>query len=63
VWEALRQQVAKGKIRHLGVSLGGDDVDQARRVDQVGARVVQVGYNRLDRAPSKGSCRRAWIRT
>jgi predicted aldo/keto reductase-like oxidoreductase len=37
-----------GKLRQLGVSLGGDDVDQARRVDQVGADVVQVGYNRLD---------------
>jgi myo-inositol catabolism protein IolS len=54
LWEALHQQVAQGKIRHLGVSLGGDDVDQARRVDQVGADVVQVGYNRLDRSAEQG---------
>jgi aryl-alcohol dehydrogenase-like predicted oxidoreductase len=54
LWEALHQQVAKGKIRQLGVSLGGDDADQARRVDQVGAGVVQVGYNRLDRSAEQG---------
>jgi myo-inositol catabolism protein IolS len=54
LWEALHQQVAKGKIRQLGVSLGGDDVDQARRARQVGASVVQVGYNRLDRSAEQG---------
>lgn len=54
LWEALHQQVAKGKIRQLGVSLGGDDLHQARRVDQVGADVVQVGYNRLDRSAEQG---------
>jgi hypothetical protein len=53
LWEALHQQVAKGKIRQLGVSLGGDDVDQARRVDQVGAGVVQ------GRLQPPGSQRRA----
>ena len=31
LWEVLSQQVAKGKVRHLGVSLSGADVDQARR--------------------------------
>jgi aryl-alcohol dehydrogenase-like predicted oxidoreductase len=36
------------------VSLGGDDLHQARRVDQVGAAVVQVGYNRLDRSAEQG---------
>ena len=54
LWAALHQQVAKGKIRQLGVSLGGDDADQARRVDQVGADVVQVGFNRLDRSAEQG---------
>jgi aryl-alcohol dehydrogenase-like predicted oxidoreductase len=54
LWEALHQQVAKGKIRQLGVSLGGDDLHQARRVDQVGADVAQVGYNRLDRSAEQG---------
>jgi aryl-alcohol dehydrogenase-like predicted oxidoreductase len=48
LWEVLNQQVAKGKVRHLGVSLGGADVHQARRATGVGVSVVQVGYNRLD---------------
>ena len=54
LWEALHQQVAEGKIRHLGVSLGGGDIRQARRARQVGADVVQVGYNRLDRSAEQG---------
>jgi aryl-alcohol dehydrogenase-like predicted oxidoreductase len=41
LWEALSQQVAKGTVRHLGVSLGSDNVYQARRAAQVGASVVQ----------------------
>jgi myo-inositol catabolism protein IolS len=49
LWEALNQQVARGTVRHLGLSLSGDDLDQARRAAQLGVRVVQVGYNRLDR--------------
>jgi myo-inositol catabolism protein IolS len=53
LWEALHQQIAKGKIRHLGVSLGGDDIHQARRAGQVGVGVVQVGYNRLDRTAER----------
>jgi myo-inositol catabolism protein IolS len=54
VWEALNQQVAGGKVRHLGVSLGGGDVAQVRRAAEVGAGVVQVGYNRLDRTAEEG---------
>jgi myo-inositol catabolism protein IolS len=54
LWAALHQQVAKGKIRQLGVSLGGDDLHQARGARQVGASVVQVGYNRLDRSAEQG---------
>jgi len=54
LWEVLSQQVAKGKVRHLGVSLSGADVDQARRATQVGVSVVQVGYNRLDRTAEQG---------
>jgi myo-inositol catabolism protein IolS len=54
LWEALNQQVARGKVRHLGVSLGGSDVDQARRATEVGASVIQVGYNRLDRTAEQG---------
>jgi myo-inositol catabolism protein IolS len=54
LWEALHQQVTNGKIRHLGVSLGGGDVDQARRAAEVGASVLQVGYNRLDQSAEQG---------
>jgi aryl-alcohol dehydrogenase-like predicted oxidoreductase len=54
LWEALNQQVAKGTVRHLGVSLGGDDLHQARRASQVGASTVQVGYNRLDQSAEQG---------
>jgi aryl-alcohol dehydrogenase-like predicted oxidoreductase len=54
LWEALRQQVAKGTVRHLGLSLSGGDLDQARRARQLGAVVVQVGYNRLDRTGEGG---------
>jgi aryl-alcohol dehydrogenase-like predicted oxidoreductase len=54
LWEALNQQVARGTVRHLGVSLGGGDVEQARRATEVGASVIQVGYNRLDRTAEQG---------
>jgi aryl-alcohol dehydrogenase-like predicted oxidoreductase len=60
--EALNQQVANGKVRHLGVSLGGSDIDQARRAAEVGASVVQVDYNRLDQTASRASPRPAWTR-
>jgi aryl-alcohol dehydrogenase-like predicted oxidoreductase len=37
LWEALHQQVAKGTVRHLGVSLGSNaNVYQARRAADVG---------------------------
>lgn len=54
LWEALNQQVARGTVRHLGLSLSGDDLHQVRRAGQVGASVVQVGYNRLDRTAEQG---------
>jgi aryl-alcohol dehydrogenase-like predicted oxidoreductase len=54
LWEALNQQVANGKVRHLGVSLGGGDIQQARRATEVGASVIQVGYNRLDQTAEQG---------
>ncbi len=54
LWEALHRQVAKGRIRHLGLSVSGGDLDQARRAGQLGAGVLQVGYNRLDRTAEEG---------
>jgi myo-inositol catabolism protein IolS len=54
LWEALHRQVAKGRIRHLGLSVSGGDLEQARRAGQLGAGVLQVGYNRLDRTAEEG---------
>ena len=52
LWEALRQQVKAGKIRHLGVSIGSNEnVYQTNAAPQVGAETIQVVYNRLDRNP------------
>jgi aryl-alcohol dehydrogenase-like predicted oxidoreductase len=48
LWEALREQVQAGKIRHLGISLDPDDGARAQRAPEVGAAVVQVTYNRLN---------------
>jgi aryl-alcohol dehydrogenase-like predicted oxidoreductase len=49
LWEALQEQVRAGKIRHLGISLDPDDGERAERAREVGANVVQVTYNRLNR--------------
>ena len=54
LWEALNQQVAQGKVHHLGMSVSGGDADQARRASEVGASVIQVGYNRLDQTAEQG---------
>jgi aryl-alcohol dehydrogenase-like predicted oxidoreductase len=52
LWEALGRQVSNGKVRHLGISLGGgDDLGQVQRAAELGVSVVQVTYNRLTRAP------------
>jgi len=50
LWEELDRQVQAGKIRHLGVSLDPGDAARAARAQAVGAGVVQVTYNRLNRA-------------
>jgi aryl-alcohol dehydrogenase-like predicted oxidoreductase len=50
LWEALSRQVLAGKIRFLGVSLDPADAARAARVPTVGADVVQVTYNRLNRS-------------
>ena len=62
LWEALHRQVTRDTIRHLGLSLSGGDVDQVRRAGQLGVRVVQVGYNRLDRTAEHVSSRPASTR-
>jgi len=50
LWEALRAEQAKGKVRHLGLSISPQtNVHQASRAAAVGAGSVQVIYNRLQR--------------
>ncbi len=54
LWAMLNDQVRAGKIRFLGVSLSGEalsksDLHQVHSAGEVGASVIQVVYNRLQR--------------
>jgi aryl-alcohol dehydrogenase-like predicted oxidoreductase len=52
LWEMLQAQKKAGKIRHLGISIKqNDNVYQVAKASDVQADVIQVVYNRLDRAP------------
>ena len=55
LWEMLDQQVKAGKIRHLGISISSktENLYQTQRATEVGAGVIQVVYNRLDRRPER----------
>jgi aryl-alcohol dehydrogenase-like predicted oxidoreductase len=59
LWESLHGQVQAGKIRHLGISLDPDDGDRAARAPELGAEVIQVTYNRLNRAAEDAVLRAA----
>lgn len=53
LWTMLDEQVRAGKIGHLGVSVSsrGDPTHQIARATSVGASVIQIVYNRLERGP------------
>lgn len=53
LWAMLGAQVQAGKVRHLGVSVSskGDPMHQIERATAVGASVIQIVYNRLERGP------------
>jgi myo-inositol catabolism protein IolS len=55
LWETLNEQVRKGKVRYLGISISSRDENlyQTERATQVGASVIQLVYNRLDRRPER----------
>ncbi|MBD2868783.1 aldo/keto reductase [Paenibacillus arenilitoris] len=54
LWTALDKQVQAGKIRFLGTSIGSNDnLHQTEASSKVNSRVIQVVYNRLDRAPEE----------
>jgi aryl-alcohol dehydrogenase-like predicted oxidoreductase len=62
LWEALGKQVEAGKVRYLGISISSkrENLYQTERATAVGAGVIQVVYNRLDRRPEERvlpSCR------
>lgn len=55
LWETLNEQVRKGKVRYLGISISSRDENlyQTQRATDVGASVIQLVYNRLDRRPER----------
>ena len=54
LWTTLDREKEAGKIRHLGISILGKGSElQARQARSVGAEVLQVVYNRLDRRPEQ----------
>jgi myo-inositol catabolism protein IolS len=55
LWEALNKQVQAGKVRFLGISISSksENLYQTERATGVGASVIQLVYNRLDRRPEK----------
>lgn len=53
LWSALAKQVEAGKIRHLGISIGGNNLHQTKRATEVGAKTIQLIYNRLERTPEE----------
>ena len=61
LWEALLAEKAKGKVRHLGISISPNtNTYQTDRASLVGADSIQVVYNRLQREPEETvfpSCR------
>mgnify|MGYP001296008937 FL=1 len=54
LWTMLDKQVQAGKIRHLGISVGkNNNIYQVDSATRVGAKTLQVVYNRLDRQPEE----------
>ncbi len=54
LWQALAKQVQAGKIRHIGLSVSPNtNIHQIEQASKFGIEVVQIVYNRLDRAPEK----------
>lgn len=55
LWTMLHKQVEAGKVRFLGLSISSniDPRHQIARASAVGASVIQVLYNRLDREPEQ----------
>jgi aryl-alcohol dehydrogenase-like predicted oxidoreductase len=54
LWETLLNEKARGKVRHLGISISPNtNVYQTDRATLIGAESIQVVYNRLQREPEE----------
>lgn len=57
LWTVLDKQKQAGRIRFLGISVSASQADtnvyQTERATQVGASVIQIVYNRLQRTPEE----------
>ena len=55
LWDTLNDLKRQGKIRHLGVSISSkrENLNQVEASPRIGAEVIQVVYNRLDRGPEQ----------
>ena len=54
LWEALLKEKARGRVRHLGISISPNtNIYQTDRASLVGAESLQVVYNRLQREPEE----------
>jgi myo-inositol catabolism protein IolS len=53
LWQMLADQIKAGKIRHLGMSIRGNNfsAESTRLAPRLNVEVIQVVYNRLDRKP------------
>jgi aryl-alcohol dehydrogenase-like predicted oxidoreductase len=52
LWEELRNLVESGKVRYLGISVRDNkSLSQVSRALEIGADLIQIVYNRLDREP------------
>ncbi|MCF7686836.1 MAG: aldo/keto reductase, partial [Cephaloticoccus sp.] len=62
LWDVLQREQAKGKVRHLGISISPPtNLYQTEKALAVGASTIQVVYNRLQREPEAEvlpACRR-----
>ena len=63
LWKTLAEQKRLGKVRHLGISISStrENLNQTEAAPRVGAEVIQVVYNRLERGPEQRvlpACRR-----
>jgi aryl-alcohol dehydrogenase-like predicted oxidoreductase len=55
LWEKLREWVAAGTIRHLGISVSKKNasIRQVNHASEVGAETIQTVYNRIERDAEK----------